>query len=252
MTKQQNKRAQKKLVSTFVMAVSLLVLVVGFQNCSGEHSGLNSASGPSQTQLLAEYEFQASLVLEENCASCHSPNSPEVTNGDVTNITDIMDFAFLYQNGYVVAGEPQNSPLYLAVLDGLMPHDGEPLGSIELDILRDWIVALGDPFGTGGIIAAPGEEPADGVVTFTFVYNTIIQPNCVGCHGGANPRNGIALDSYAGVMTQVNFNADDDSINRSSPLYQEIRNGNMPPAGSLPRAQADFILEWIRAGALNN
>jgi len=241
MTRQSYQLAQKKLVSTFVTIVGLFVLVVSFQNCSGEHSKFNSGStAPSQGQQLAEFEFQASLVLEQNCASCHSPGS------DVeSNLEDIMDFQALYADGLIVQGEPENSPLYLAVLDGIMPHEGDMLEPGDIEILRDWIVALADPFATGGIIPSPGDVPSDEQsITFAYV-NNVISRNCAGCHNPSDPARSN-LDTYEGIVGQVNVDNP-----RSSPLYQEILNNNMPPGGGLS-GQARFILQWIEGGALNN
>jgi mono/diheme cytochrome c family protein len=228
--------------------------MMGFQNCASEHSSKGNSNGssaaptPTIDQLLAAYEKAVTSIVNQKCANCHFPDSPEPVP------FDNFDPSFLIQSGYVVPGEPQNSPIYLAVLDGLMPHNDDDLTSAEIETLRDWIFTLGDTSGTGGIIGAPGEDAeggGSGGPTFSGIYATIINTNCTGCHGAAQQSAGVRLDGYARVMDYV-----DVDNPRASPLFNEINGGFMPTPAGFPQPTRDryasSILEWIEDGAPNN
>ena len=252
MTKERIRKV-KKLGGALGLSASIFVVMMGFQNCASEHSNKGSSSTsstPTVDQLLAGYEAASKAIFAESCASCHSSDSL------VTVPFASFETAFLIQNGYIVPGEPQNSPLYLAVLDGLMPHDSQgSLSSAELETLRDWIFTLGDPSGSGGIIAAPGDEGGGGggpgVPTFSGIFATILSTNCTSCHRAGSASAGVRLDTYAEVMKYVVL-----SNPRSSPLYSEINGGFMPRPTAFPQPTRDryaaSILEWIEAGAPNN
>jgi hypothetical protein len=117
--------------------------------------------------------------------------------------------------------------------------------------LRDWILALGNPDPNAGVIGRnPPGGGGDGTTapTYSFVFNTMISPRCVSCQRVGGTRSQSPLDTYAGVLAQVNRNNP-----TSSPLYAEVLNGSMP-RGSAPLTptQVSQILAWIQAGAMNN
>ncbi|HEY8271234.1 MAG TPA: hypothetical protein VIG33_10135 [Pseudobdellovibrionaceae bacterium] len=71
----------------------------------------------------------------------------------------------------------------------------------------------------------------------------MIQPKCVGCHGGSG---GYTFSTYAGVMKAVVAgNA------ASSKLYTKVKSGH-PSATTLTSQELQNIANWINAGALNN
>lgn len=114
------------------------VLLVSFQNCDSEHmlgSELASSGGPSgyDPGVFAVLQTAALEVLDNRCASCH--------DGSVGGTTpDVMDVAGLRASRYIVPGYPQNSPLYLVMVDGRMPQSGPNLaGTVEIQKIRDWI-----------------------------------------------------------------------------------------------------------------
>lgn len=126
-------------------------------------------------------------VLQNNCSSCHSPVA-ETT----TPIGDILDVDSLVADGHIVVGEPQNSAVYLVMVDGLMPHEGE-VSQADLDLVRDWIIVLGggDPTATPNVDPDPppgggGGDP--GGPSGTVLYNTY----CSSCHnpGAATTKPG--------------------------------------------------------------
>lgn len=113
------------------------ILLVGFQNCGNEHqlgSNLSSTgTGGVDPAVFARAQADAQAVLQNRCASCH--------NGMVNGTTpDVMDVAGLRASMYIIPGYPQNSPLYLVMIDGRMPQGGPNLvGTVEILKIRDWI-----------------------------------------------------------------------------------------------------------------
>ncbi|NQZ02274.1 MAG: hypothetical protein HRT45_16575 [Bdellovibrionales bacterium] len=252
MTKERRLRV-KKLAKTVAISASVFVVMMGFQNCASEHSSKsanNGSAAPSVEQLLAGYEAASKAIFAESCNSCHAPDSL------VEDVPfDSFETSFLIQNNYIVPGEPQNSPLYLAVLDGLMPHETEALSVTELETLRDWIQILGDPSGSGSIIRAPGDEgddlDGDTVPTFSGIYSTIIDTHCISCHGPAQQRGGARFDSYSNLMRYI-----DVDNPRDSRIFIRINRGEMPDPNGFNQPTrgryANAILEWVEAGAPNN
>ncbi len=122
------------LILALVVGVFLLAL---FQNCSRHDEGLDPGSA-----YLLEIQREALGVLSRHCASCHAPHITEMNSvGDILNPEDLIF------NNFIVPGEPQNSSLYLLAIDGLMPPEpGVQLTGLELEVLHNWIYALGRPW----------------------------------------------------------------------------------------------------------
>jgi mono/diheme cytochrome c family protein len=81
--------------------------------------------------------------------------------------------------------------------------------------------------------------------TYASISSVVLQPGCVGCHGGAG---GYSFDSYANTMHAVT--ADNPS---TSPLYTSVQTGRMPKSGTgLSPEQIKAISDWINLGAPNN
>lgn len=113
------------------------ILLVSFQNCGSEHmlGSTNGSTGdpgydPTAFNLA---QTKALEVLQLRCASCH--------DGTVSGTTpDVMDVVGLRSSQYIIPGFPQNSPIYLTIVDGSMPPGGPNLaGTPELTRIRDWI-----------------------------------------------------------------------------------------------------------------
>ena len=84
----------------------------------------------------------------------------------------------------------------------------------------------------------------------------VLAANCVKCHSGAHPRDGLDLTTYAGVMK----GSDDGPVvvvgsAKTSVLYKSAAHlpgaKKMPPRGVPMIAQKDafVIADWINAGA---
>lgn len=229
----------RKLVFSVVV---LSLMVVPFQNCA-EHGGETKEIDTSSLERAQK----AQAVLINNCLGCHDADAPAESK-----MTDVLNAQHLIDTGYISPGNPQDSRLYLDVIDGIMPKDENALKNEDILALAEWIRDLGeskeDP--TGGVIP---EIPVDGgeisEVTFAQVFGNIIQPKCVSCHGQNGPMGGVRLNTYNNVMMQVAAGNP-----AGSALYMSIESGDMPrPLGNdLPPLEKAAVFNWIRQGAQNN
>jgi hypothetical protein len=76
-------------------------------------------------------------IFERHCIRCHQPANKQ---GELSLAT----FADLAEGGYVVPGEPEESHLLQVVsfVDDqkpMMPKEGEPLSTTDVELLREWI-----------------------------------------------------------------------------------------------------------------
>jgi mono/diheme cytochrome c family protein len=88
--------------------------------------------------------------------------------------------------------------------------------------------------------AVEATNPNGTVVTYTSHVKTIMDNNCIGCHGGSG---GVNLDTYSVVKAQ----ADAGRI-----LARAINGsgGTMPPGGLMPQTTLDTLQFWLDQGAL--
>lgn len=221
-----------KKLSFFTLFIGTMLM---YQNC-GKPSSLDYSSS---IDLATEAGLQkASLgILEKNCSECHNSTTQNGNVGDVSNVD------YLIYSRLVVPGEPEISPIIVAITQGAMPVGKPPLGSSDVEILKSWILALNqDTQGTGGTPTPTILEPK-----YSALAQQIFTPLCVQCHAGKNYK----LNSYAEVLRTVKAG---DAAN--SLLYQAVTigatGGKMPQGGGLSSTQIKAIQDWINAGAQNN
>jgi mono/diheme cytochrome c family protein len=87
----------------------------------------------------AELTAQADQVIETYCRACHAPGK---TYGAVFPTGDIADMPF--DKRIVVPGNADASPLYESIASNRMPL-GQKMNTQEVNVLKQWITALGDP-----------------------------------------------------------------------------------------------------------
>lgn len=231
---------------TFVFAgwiVAGAVLLFTYTNCSSDHGVSADISSFNATAALESLRQQKDSVLVNKCASCHNSTSVSV-------ITDILNTQTLINDGFVNVGSPQTSPLYLDVIDGLMPPAGSPpLTNSEIYILRDWISAEGGNFDTyiGGTPIDPGGGA--GSSDFTQV-RAVLNQNCTSCHraGGNLPRLDVDAPTLRGTLYQGQNLVIPNNASGSLLLQSFAR---MPTGGPLGvnSSAANVIRNWINTGA---
>jgi mono/diheme cytochrome c family protein len=95
---------------------------------------------------------------------------------------------------------------------------------------------------------APTAQPA--AVSFARDVLPIFDQQCVKCHGGDKPADGLSLESYTDLMKKPVIQP--GSANASE-LVKLIVSGAMPRrAPRLSDAQIKTISDWVNAGVLNN
>lgn len=76
-------------------------------------------------------------LLRSRCSECHGGTSSQAG-------IDVLSWKNLVDGKHIVAGQPDQSPLYLAVInpdeDVRMPQDLPPLPQEDIDLIRGWIV----------------------------------------------------------------------------------------------------------------
>jgi uncharacterized membrane protein len=218
--------------ATLWLLVTAIPLFI-YSNCSSSHDSLAINSEADRTAILNYLQVEKTAVLSSKCATCHNETSP-------TRLKDVLNTQYLIDNGFIRAGSPQTSTLYLRIIDGFMPPAGSPdVSDDELAILRDWIAAEGGNYDTyiGG---------GTGSVAFTPV-RSILRQHCANCHsaGGSAPRlDNVDASTLRGSGLVVPNSA------TGSPLFQSLQ--RMPPGGALGQNsdEGNTIRAWINGGAL--
>jgi mono/diheme cytochrome c family protein len=171
---------------------------------------------PTPHPQKVTFEMLKKKVLVPHCIQCH--RTMDQPDGIALDIEP---------------GKPEQSILYLSVKTGSMPKDKPPLTPDELETVRRYIEDLVEPMPPPAPVPPP-------VPVFQMIREKLLQPSCLGCHGGTNPRR-EKLVEYEEV---VNF-------------AQEIRNyleqGTMPPARatSVPRPSPETVglyIRWLEGG----
>ncbi|MCO8122449.1 DUF1592 domain-containing protein [Stieleria sp. TO1_6] len=96
----------------------------------GIHQDAGHTASPKQ---IAELHFQQQIapLLAKHCLECHDNAS---SSGDL-----VLDRKASVMSDAVVAGDSENSPLWISVQDDSMPHNRDPLSTDEKRLLRKWI-----------------------------------------------------------------------------------------------------------------
>jgi cytochrome c5 len=103
---------------------------------------VEAVAAPKQSKpngASAELTAQADQVIETYCRACHAPGK---TYGAVFPTGDIADMPF--DKRIVVPGNADASPLYESIASNRMPL-GQKMNTQEVNVLKQWITALGDP-----------------------------------------------------------------------------------------------------------
>ncbi|MDR3690458.1 MAG: c-type cytochrome [Fimbriimonas sp.] len=118
--------------------------------------------------------------------------------------------------------------------------------TLSKDALADSTFSFAVPDGAKKV------DPATAAVSFDKVAK-IFNTNCIGCHGSGNPRSGLDLTSYQGVMTGGRggavITAGDPDNSRIMAYLKANGKPVMPPRGQLSDGDLQTIAGWIKAGA---
>jgi len=213
-----------------LLLLCLLIGIIPFQACM--RSSPNGQIGQSSVTYDTEIDKQALKLFAESCDSCHGSSSPGLGGLKSTdNLKALID------NGYIVPGDVNGSPLFQEVESGSMPPSS-PLGAPDQEFLATWIESLTDRGKDSG--KAPVES-----ITFTRLFSEVIEPRCTTCHDSSHV---LPLNNYESVREIVWAESPSVSLLWSSPAA-----GRMPKTGpALTASELKKINDWIELGALNN
>ena len=189
----------------------------------------------------AYFRQQVLPILLSNCAvsGCHDATSHQAS-------VLMTDYASIISTGDVKAGRPADSKLWKMITETdparRMPKPPRsPLTQAQKDLISKWI--------TQGARNNTCQASACDTVTTTFSgsVKTIINTNCIGCHGGALPQGGVNLSTYTGVKAKVDDGRLWGALNHL-PGYSPMPKGGF----KLSDCEIAQFRKWITAGAPNN
>lgn len=103
-------------------------------------------------------------------------------------------------------------------------------------------------------VLTPGGAGTSATVSFSKDVLPLLQSRCVNCHGGQKTSKGLNMTSYAKLMagSQNGAVVIPGNVDKS-PFIQFILQGKMPKNGpKLLPGQVQLLINWVKAGALNN
>jgi hypothetical protein len=113
-----------------------------------------AAAEPAQPSRAdkAEIAKQVKSVFKNKCAKCHGPEGVRTWEKPNADFDYVLDLKKLGGNPeMIVRGDPNESKLFMAVDDDIMPNEEEgedPLPAKEKEIIRRWIL-IGAPTDDG-------------------------------------------------------------------------------------------------------
>lgn len=235
--------------STIYLAATTIMVSIFYSNCSPKHSLGTGSSNINTAAILQSLQTSSLKILTDRCLSCHNENT---TN---SNLKNILDVSYLESAGFIDPGSPQTSPLYMSIVDQIMPQNGTPLSAEDSAVLRDWIAALGGNFNTFiGAVDGGGNTGGGNNIQGTFTQvNQILQQRCVNCHGGqTDPNLNLAYAQLVIETTMGNLRVVVPGDVSNSRLYQSVVTNSMPQGSPLTNTQKEIIRTWIAAGARND
>jgi len=189
-------------------------------------------------------------IIELHCGSCHAPGG---SGGH-----DFTDYDYMLDNGLVIPGDPDGSPLISTIEPG--DHPGR-IAPCDLAILHIWIAhgapetvedylawlegeeAEVAPEETGEEVTGDEEQVPVRTLTWASGIGDIFAESCTSCHG-AMALGGLNLASYQAAMDSGSIVPGDSE---SSSLIRKMETGTHP--ATLHAADLDTVRQWIDAGA---
>lgn len=220
--------------SAMLMIIALGVII--FASCT--HKPINFGDiiiSETCDPDTAYFQNEVFPIINSNCAQsgCHSAASHQEG-------VDLSSWEAIYYGGTVKPGNASESKMYKVITGGeeSMPPDYN-LTSQQIATIQLWI--------NQGALNNQCLDACDTTnVTFSGSIFPLISANCMGCHSGASPSGGIALENYNDIK----------AVAVNGKLYGSVSQtagyASMPPGSRLLTCQIDMIRIWIDGGSLNN
>ena len=249
-----NRNQNRRLLTAFVVRLAtvlagLLLIPPGLAPLEASAAATSETVSPAPPP-----DFQTDLfpLLQTHCLRCHNSEA-RLAGLDLS--TEASLFRGSASGSVLVPGQPQESPLYRMVQEGLMPPDQQTAPSpSEMDILRDWIASLpapGSPQHPNGSRARLPEVSQREVIPLMLLH-------CTACHGQRIQEAGLDLRSKASMLKggksgpAIVPGEPDQSL-----VVQRIRAREMPPSEREVEASLrpmssrglEQLVQWIALGA---
>ncbi len=202
---------------------------------------IRSLGGRTAVQTIL-YARDIEPIFQASCSGCHGSSG----GWDAASITTVIESGD--SGPAVIPGDPDGSTLVQRLRgDGnLMPPAGA-LPASQIDLIVQWVAGGATAEVTVGGGETASVDPSD--LTWTEHVRPILQASCGGCHGSSGGWDASTYDSTVnsgnGGPAVVAGDADSSSL-----AQRLLGNGAlMPPAGALPDADIQLIIDWINAGA---
>jgi len=235
-----------------LITLSLFVLAIIYTGCKHDPENLGIPTPPDPPDpdpkecdtVNITYPGTVYPILEANCISCHSGQTPE-GNLDFTKYDQL---AFVAQNG-ALSGAINHEQGYSP-----MPQGADQLDSCSIAQIEIWIrdTTFTDPGGGGN------DDPCDpDTVYFQNQIMPLINSSCAttDCHNKLTDEQEVLLVDYASVIEYGDIKPGDPW---DSELFEKIMENDPedrmppPPSNPLTAEQKNLIKTWIEQGAKNN
>ena len=186
------------------------------------------------------FENEILPLIVSSCATtdCH----------DVASAQDdiiLVDYASIIENGKIKPGDPDESKLYKKITDNdpndrMPPPPGEPLNQEQVQKIRIWIEQ--------GAFNNRCDEDCDTTnITFSNHIWPLIENNCLGCHSGGTPGDGIYLTDYDNIVSAVESGKLWGTINHMQGFSPMPKNTD-----KLSDCKINQVRIWIEDGTPDN
>ncbi len=183
-----------------------LLLVAGCYGRGTDESALFALPPDLSPPGRVDFNFLKTRILESKCSRCHLWAHTEEG-----------------VRSQIIPGNPESSPLYREVESGSMPQGAPRLSGSELQIVRDYILALSqeDP------------DPVPSKISFETLKQKVLIPHCISCHRSMDTPDGIILDIEPGRPEQ-------------SLMYLSVKSGSMPKSKPpLTVSELEIVRKYI-------
>lgn len=207
-------------MKNLILLLSIVFLIPACGNKKSSltfHENTTAGSTASQTQEVGFAEIKTA-ILTPHCLRCHAEVGTEKG-----------------LSKWVLAGNPDTSLLFTEIKSGSMPKDENPLGTQDLELVRNYIEQLAPvPKPTPTPVPTPVPIPTPTPsVTFAQIRTDVLVPyRCLNCH---------SVGTEASITKWINTTAPVKSL-----LYTRVHDGSMPQGGSrVPAAQQVELLQYV-------
>jgi mono/diheme cytochrome c family protein len=187
---------------------------------------------PPEVEVMPQPTWTSAQVYTMVCASCHGTRG----EGGLAPALNTADFQARYDDETLV------ETITVGHTATSMIAWGEILSSEQIEQLAAYIRAMA------------GSSPV-GPVSFSVNVRPILEAKCVVCHNTSTSLGGWDASTYDSVMDTGDHaptvTAGEPVNSLLAQRLQALSGSLMPPAGSLPAAELQAILDWIAAGAID-